>query len=96
MKKNNPTLKFQTQTLQPMTTKLPWRKPGLKIFGSLEHVELRISSIQRRIAIYSNKLKLDPDNETKDSLEVYSEELTRLQKKYSIILKLNSHARARL
>lgn len=64
--------------------------------GSLEHVQQRISSIQRRIAIYSNNQKLCPSPDNNEALEVYSQELCRLQKKYTIFPKLQSYARTGL
>ena len=84
------------KTILEMSNKLPWRKPGLQIFGSLEHVQQRISSIQRRIAIYSNNQKLCPSPDNNEALEAYSQELCRLQKKYTIFLKLHSYARTGL
>ncbi|NJK87297.1 MAG: hypothetical protein HC906_16265 [Bacteroidales bacterium] len=75
-----------------MKTKIPWGKPVLKSFGNLDHINQRISSLQRRLMILQNNYRLNPDTETKEAIEVYSQELSRLQKKYKLFLKQNVYA----
>jgi hypothetical protein len=75
-----------------MSTKAPWLKPVLKSFGNLDHINQRISSLQRRIAILKNNQKLSTSVENAEAIEVYTKELARLQRKYSLFLKQSSYA----
>lgn len=79
-----------------MNTKKPWKKPELKVIDSFEHVQTRIRCLQRRLAILYNNQRDEPSDQTRESIEIYSDELNRLQDKYSLILKLKHYAGAGL
>lgn len=72
--------------------KKPYSKPILTSFGNLDHINDRVAALQRLISVYQDKVTVNPTEENTGSLEAYTQELKRIQKKYKLFLKQNVYA----
>lgn len=67
-------------------SKSTWVKPALEELGDLNHVNQRISGLQKRISELIKNNSEAPTPENSEALAVYTEELKRLQEKYPVLL----------
>jgi hypothetical protein len=72
--------------------KKTYTKPILTSFGNLDHINDRVTALQRLISFYQEKANENPTSENTGALEAYNQELSRIQKKYKLFLKQNAYA----
>ena len=71
--------------------KKPWTAPTIEYYETLEYTEKCIEALQQKIMVYGDKLFDDPDNEElKEILRVYFDELVRYQGKYKKLLRISN------